>query len=116
MQLNYQSGAGKLRPHQIVASYYCLAYDAVRAVLTERIGSDLYKEMVAASWAFVYTNAKNGRFPPERKPPVLLVDGSRPLTPFSQIGICGCAPFRRFLRFSPIVIFGKLQKSSSGQI
>ena len=38
-----------------------------------------------ASRASVATDAKNGRFLPERKPPVLLVDGSRPQTPFSQI-------------------------------
>ena len=38
-----------------------------------------------ASRASVATDAKNGRLPPERKSPVLLVGGSRPQAPFSQI-------------------------------
>ena len=57
------------------------------------------------------TDAKNRRLPPERKPPVLLVGGSRPQAPFSQISICGCAPFRRFFEFSLFPAFRKNDKA-----
>ena len=51
-----------------------------------------------ASWASVYTDAKSGRFPPERKPPVLLVGGSVPKPLERRISFCGYAPFRHFLK------------------
>jgi len=50
----------------------------------ENIGTKDEGTVVVASRASVATDAKNRRLPPERKPPVLLVGGSRPQTPFSQ--------------------------------